>query len=131
MNELAAGVRHHYEQGTNSVVDFLFEHKNLMSNLYEKVSKEQEQYESWLLNQKPSVILDHSYDYVVREDIVAVIGDGDFVLGNSQAMALLSFPDTLSYLQNEYERSDLIPWAVPGKSWKQRPCKQMHIWDMW
>lgn len=115
VNELAAGVRHHYEQGTNSVVDFLFEHKNLMSNLYEKVSKEQEQYESWLLNQKPSVILDHSYDYVVREDIVAVIGDGDFVLGNSQAMALLSFPDTLSYLQNEYERSD--PNTL-GRTWE-------------
>lgn len=115
VNELAAGVRHHYEQGTNSLVDFLFEHKNLMSDLYEKVSKEQEQYESWLLDQKPSAILDHSYDYVVREDIVAVLGDGDFVLGNSQAKALLSFPDTLSYLQNEYERSDS---NTLGRTWE-------------
>lgn len=115
VNQLAAGVRHHYEQGTNSLVDFLFDHKNLMNDLYEKVSKEQEQYESWLLDQKPSMILDHSYDYVVREDIVAALGDGDFVLGNSQAKALLSIPDTLSYLQSEYERSD--PNTL-GRTWE-------------
>lgn len=108
VNELATGVRHHYDQGTNSVADFLFKHKNLMSDLYDKVIKEQEQYESWLLNQKPSAILDHSYDYVVREDIVATLRDGEFVLGNSQAKALLSIPDTLSYLRKEYERWDPV-----------------------
>ena len=38
--------------------------------LYEKMKAEQDKYRDWLVRQEPSEILNHTYEYTMREDIV-------------------------------------------------------------
>ncbi len=40
------------------------------ARLYEKMKAEQDKYREWLLHQEPSEILNHTYEYTMREDIV-------------------------------------------------------------
>ena len=40
------------------------------ARLYEKMKAEQDKYRGWLLHQEPSEILNHTYEYTMREDIV-------------------------------------------------------------
>ena len=40
------------------------------ARLYEKMKAEQDKYRGWLLHRKPSEILNHTYEYTMREDIV-------------------------------------------------------------
>ena len=44
--------------------------EELNTALYKKVFAEQEKYREWLLSQPPDEILNHCYEYTVREDIV-------------------------------------------------------------
>ncbi len=116
VDELTVGVRHHYRRGSNSLAVFFEEHKNLMQDLYDKISEEQSQYKDWLMKQPPNVILDYSYDYSIREEILASVEDGEHKLCDSQVNALLSVPHTLAYLRKEYERSD--------------PMTMEHTWEI-
>ena len=47
--------------------------EELNTALYKKVFAEQEQYREWLLSQPPNEILNHCYEYTVREDIVLAL----------------------------------------------------------
>ena len=38
--------------------------------LYDKMKAEQDKYRDWLLSQLPEEILNHTYEYTMREDIV-------------------------------------------------------------
>ena len=38
--------------------------------LYDKMKAEQDKYRDWLLSQPPEEILNHTYEYTMREDIV-------------------------------------------------------------
>ena len=40
------------------------------ARLYEKMKAEQDNYRDWLLHQEPSEILNRTYEYTMREDIV-------------------------------------------------------------
>ena len=40
------------------------------ARLYEKMKAEQDKYRDWLVSQEPSEILNHTYEYTMREDIV-------------------------------------------------------------
>lgn len=42
--------------------------EELNTALYEKMFGEQETYRAWLLAQAPEEILNHTYEYTVRED---------------------------------------------------------------
>ena len=42
----------------------------LQQSLYDKLSREQDKYRDRLLHQEPSEILNHTYEYTIREDIV-------------------------------------------------------------
>jgi len=44
--------------------------EELNTALYEKMFAEQEKYRNWLLAQPPEEILNHTYEYTVREDIL-------------------------------------------------------------
>ena len=44
--------------------------QELNTALYEKMFAEQEIYRKWLLTQPPEKILNHTYEYTVREDIL-------------------------------------------------------------
>ena len=43
------------------------------ARLYEKMKAEQDKYRDWLASQEPSEILNHTYEYTMREDIVMCI----------------------------------------------------------
>ena len=45
-------------------------HEELNTALFEKMFAEQKTYRAWLLSQPPEEILNHAYEYTVREDIL-------------------------------------------------------------
>ena len=64
--------------------------EELNTALYKKVFAEQEKYREWLLSQPPNEILNHCYEYTVREDIVLALEEYD--LSDKQCKALLKSP---------------------------------------
>ena len=61
--------------------------EELNTALYEKMFSEQEPYRAWLLTQPPEEILNHTYEYTVREDILMSLEYNS--LPNAQVRALL------------------------------------------
>ena len=47
----------------------------LNTALYEKMFAEQETYRAWMLSQPPEEILNHAYEYTMREDIWQTVED--------------------------------------------------------
>lgn len=79
--------------------------KELNHKLYEKMAAEQLAYYGWLLQQPPKEILNHAYEYSVREDIVNVASYID--LTDDQARALLSSPSPLDDVYAVFDKSDI------------------------
>lgn len=61
--------------------------EKLNTRLYEKMAAEQTQYRNWLLTLPPAGLLQHAYEYSVREDIVMCMEELE--LPDKQAKALL------------------------------------------
>ena len=78
--------------------------EELNTALYQKVFAEQEQYRAWLMNLPPGEILDHCYEYVVREDIVLSLEEHD--LSDKQCKALLKSPCPLADVFKEFEKQE-------------------------
>ena len=81
--------------------------EELNTALYEKMFAEQETYRAWLLSQPPEEILNHAYEYTVREDILMSLEYHD--LPDAQAKALLNRPFPLPKCRNikrKTKRSD-------------------------
>ena len=68
--------------------------EELNTALYEKMFSEQETYRTWLLTQPPEEILNHTYEYTVREDILMSLEYNS--LPNTQVRALLKSPSPLA-----------------------------------
>ena len=49
---------------------FVMNETDYNARLYEKMKAEQDKYRDWLASQEPSEILNHTYEYTMREDIV-------------------------------------------------------------
>ena len=43
--------------------------------LYEKMAAEQDTFRDWLKSQSPEEVLNHAYEYTVREDIVRALSE--------------------------------------------------------
>ena len=69
--------------------------------LYEKMKTEQDKYRDWLLAQPPSEILNHTYEYTMREDIVMAMEELE--LTPKQARALLKSPCPLDDVYKEFK----------------------------
>ena len=67
--------------------------------LYDKYSAEQEKFREWLRSQPPEEILNHTYEYTVRQDILCAVENGDIT--DKIAAALLRKDVPLSEV---YER---------------------------
>ena len=78
--------------------------EELNTALYKKMFAEQEQFKSWLLTQPPERILEHSYEYTVREDFLLSLEYND--LTSVQAAALLASPTPLDDLFHQYEKME-------------------------
>ena len=84
--------------------------ETINTQLYEKMFAEQERYRDWLLHQPPEEILNHSYEYTTREDILMTLEDND--LSFEQAWALLSSPTPLADVFKEFESRETDSWML-------------------
>lgn len=75
------------------------------ARLYEKMKAEQDRYRDWLLYQEPTEILNHTYEYTMREDILMCMEELE--LEPEKAKALLRSPCPLSDVFDEFnDRED-------------------------
>ena len=77
-------------------------HEELNTSLYEKCFAAQEHYREWLLSLPPEEILNHTYEYTIREDILLALETND--LSDEQATALLSSPAPLDDVFHDFEQ---------------------------
>ncbi len=78
------------------------DNERLNTALYEKIFAEQEKYREWLLTQPPEEILNHAYEYTIREDIVLALEYHD--LSREQAAVLLESPSPLADVFKDFEK---------------------------
>ena len=76
--------------------------EELNTKVYEKLFDEQQKYKEWLLTQSPEEILNHAYEYTVREDIVLAMEYHD--LSDEQTKALLSSLAPLDEIFHDFEQ---------------------------
>ena len=60
--------------------------------LYEKMKAEQDKYRNWLLRQTPEEILNHTYEYTMREDIVMCMEELELEPSKAKALLRSTFP---------------------------------------
>ena len=72
--------------------------------LYDKMRVEQDDYREWLLSQPRQEILNHAYEYSVREDILATMSEGH--LPPILAKALLESEQPLASVYADWRKSD-------------------------
>lgn len=70
------------------------------AELYDKMKAEQDYYRKWLLSQSPNEILNHTYEYTVREDIVMAMEDLE--LAPEKAKSLLKSKCPLADVYKDY-----------------------------
>ena len=63
---------------------------DLNTALYEKMTAEQDKFRDWLKSQPPEEVLNHAYEYTIREDIVMAMEELE--LTDTQAQALWNLP---------------------------------------
>lgn len=76
--------------------------EKLSTALYEKMSAEQDKFRDWLLTQPPEEILNHAYEYTVREDMVMAMEE--LALTDGQAAVLLASRSPMGDLFQEFEK---------------------------
>ena len=74
------------------------------TTLYKQMFTEQEQFRDWLLAQPPQEILNHAYEYIVREDILLSLEYND--LTDAQAAALLSSSAPLADVYKTFDKME-------------------------
>lgn len=70
--------------------------------LYKKLFAEQEVFRDWLKNQSQEEILNHAYEYTIREDILLSLEYHD--LSDAQADALMKSPSPLADVFQDFEK---------------------------
>lgn len=66
---------------------------------------EQEKFKAWLLDQAPEEILNHTYEYTMREDILLWLEYND--IKSAHAKALLRLSDPLEAVFRDLEHHDI------------------------
>ena len=69
------------------------------ARLYEKMKAEQDKYRDWLLHQELSEIINHTYEYTMREDIVMCMEELEL---EPERQGFASFPCPLSDVYKEF-----------------------------
>ena len=78
--------------------------EELNTALYEKMFAEQQRYREWLLSQPPDEILNHCYEFTVREDIVLALEYHD--LSDKQCKVLLQSHSPLADVFKDFEKRE-------------------------
>ena len=79
--------------------------RDYSAELYEKMRAEQEQYRNYLLGQRPEEILNHTWEYTMREDMVMAMETLD--LTPAQAKALLKSPHPLNDILEDFRKREI------------------------
>ena len=85
--------------------------ETINTQLYEKMFAEQERYRDWLLHQPPEEILNHAYEYAIREDILMALESRDLSFMQAQMLIFTATPlaDILKEFDNlETDHMDVI-----------------------
>ena len=72
--------------------------------LYQKMFAEQEKFRDWLKGQPPEEVLNHAYEYTIREDILMSLEYHD--LSDAQADALMKSPNPLADVFRDFEKRE-------------------------
>lgn len=72
--------------------------------LYMKMFAEQEEFEQYLLTLSPKEILEHSYEYTIREDIILALEYNDMT--NEQCKVLMGLPSPLKTVYERYQNQE-------------------------
>ena len=72
--------------------------------LYQKMFAEQEKFRDWLKGQPPEEVLNHAYEYTIREDILMSLEYHD--LSDAQADALMKSPSPLADVFQDFEKRE-------------------------
>lgn len=72
--------------------------------LYQKMFSEQEKFRDWLKGQSPEEVLNHAYEYTIREDILLSLEYHD--LSDTQADALMKSPSPLADVFRDFEKRE-------------------------
>ena len=91
--------------------------------LYEKMAAEQDKYRDWLKSQPSEEILNHTYEYTIREDIVMAMEELE--LTDAQAKALLESPSPLADVYRYFEKLETGYMDVIRDSMKILKCLLM------
>ena len=75
---------------------------DLNTALYEKMAAEQDKFRDWLKSQPPEEVLNHAYEYTIREDIVMAMEELELI--DTQAQALLESPSPLADVYRYFEK---------------------------
>lgn len=78
--------------------------EELNTALYKKIFAEQDKFRDWLKSQPSAEVLNHAYEYTVREDILLSLEYND--LTDIQAAALLASPSPLADIYQEFDRME-------------------------
>ena len=70
--------------------------------LYQKMFAEQETFRDWLKDQPPEEILNHAYEYTIREDILLSLDYHN--LSDAQIDALMESPSPLADVFRDFEK---------------------------
>ena len=97
----------------------------LNTALYQKMFAEQETYREWLLSQPSEEILNYTYEYTVREDILLSMEYND--LPDAQVKALLKSPSPLADVFRDWEHKETgymeDIWQTVADRAKSAKCK--------
>ena len=91
---------------------------DLNAALYEKMAAEQDKYRDWLKSQPPAEVLNHAYEYAVREDIVMAMEQLE--LTDAQAQALLDSPTPRADVYRHFEKLEISYMDVIRESIENR-----------
>ena len=66
--------------------------ERLKAALIEKMNAEQDRYRVWLTAQPPAEILNHTYEYTIRQDILIALEDHDLTVAQAETLLASSAP---------------------------------------
>ena len=77
---------------------------DLLTKLYERMAAEQKKFREWLLTQPPNAILDHAYEYSIKEDMMVEMEVLE--LPEAQTRALLKSKTPLADVYKEWQKTE-------------------------
>lgn len=101
--------------------------EKLKQALLDKLNAEQDTYRAWLLEQTPEEILNHTYEYTMRQDIIFCMDSLE--LTDAQMAALLSSRSPMGDIYKEFDKRDVSYMEDIRDSIETRAKDTLDIWQ--